>query len=117
MCILASKTGSMGIGDKWFEFGLKLGLNVGDLHNIAMQYSGSLECGREVILLWRSHNISASWEPIPTALDAIGRKDLSFLIKNYFTNPPELQVQRHLTSQSITSKLTMTFLSISKSYS
>ena len=74
MCMLARKTGSMDIGDKWFVFGLKLGLTVGDLHNIAMKYSGSLECGREVILLWRSCNLSASWEPKATALDAIDRK-------------------------------------------
>ena len=108
MCILASNTGSMGIGDKWFEFGLKLGLTVGDLHNIAMKYSGFLECGREAILLWRSRNMSASWEPIGTALNTIGRKDLAGCIKNYFTTPPELQVQGHLTSQLITSKLTLT---------
>ena len=114
MCILASKTGSMGIGDKWFEFGLKLGLTVGDLHNITMKYSGSLECGREAILLWRSRNMSASWEPITTALDTIGRKDLAGHIKSYFSTPPELQAQGHLTSHSITSKLTMT--SINKSY-
>ena len=110
MCILASKTGSMGIGDKWFEFGLKLGLSVGDLHNITMKYSGSLECGREAILLWRSRNMSSSWEPITTALHTIGRKDLAGRIKNYFTAPPEPQTQGHLTPQSITSKLTMTYL-------
>ena len=110
MCILASNTGSMGIGHQWFVFGLKLELTVGDLHNITMKYSGSLECGREVILLWRSHNMSASWEPITTALDTISRTDLAGCIKNYFSTPPELQVQGYLTPQFITSKLTMTYL-------
>ena len=110
MCMLASKTGSLGIGDKWFEFGLKLGLTVGDLYNVAMKYSGSLECGRKVILLWRSCNMSASWEPITTALDTIGRKDLADHIKNYFTTTPELQEQEHLIFQSITSKLTIAYL-------
>ena len=105
----------MGIGDKWFEFGLKLGLTVGDLHNIAMKYSGSLECGREVILLWRSCNMSASWEPITTALDIIGRNDLADHIKSYFTTTPE-QEQEHLIFQSITSKLTITYLNKKKSY-
>ena len=117
MCMLASKTGSLGIGDKWFEFGLKLGLTVGDLYNVAMKYSGSLECGRKVILLWRSCNMSASWEPITTALDTIGRKDLADYIKTYFTTPLDLQAQKHLRFQSITSKLTMILLSISNSYS
>ena len=115
MCMLASKTGSMSIGDRWFEFGLKLGLTVGDLHNIAMKYSGYLECGREVILLWRSHNKSASWEPISTALDTIGRADLAVLIKSHFTTPPELQAQEHLTFQPINSNLTITYLN-KKSY-
>ena len=110
MCILESNTDSMGIGHQWFVFGLKLGLTVGDLHNIAMKYSGSLECGREVILLWRSRNMSASWEPITTALNTIGRTDLAGCIKNYFSTPPELQAQGYLTPQSMTSKLTMTYL-------
>ena len=102
----------MGIGDLWFVFGLKLGLNVDDLHNIAMKYSGSLECGREVILLWRSLNLSASWKPIAFALDTIGRKDLAVLIKNYFSTPPEVQTREYLTFPSITSKLTITYLNI-----
>ena len=101
----------MGVGHRWFIFGLKLGLTVGDLHNIAMKYSGYLECGREVILLWRSRNMLASWEPITTALDIIGRKDLSVLIKNCFTTTPELQEQEHyLTFPSIASKLTIAYL-------
>ena len=86
MCMLASEPDSMGIGDHWFEFGLKLGLTVHDLHSIEMKYSGSLQYGREVILLWRSRNMSASWEPIATALDAIGRKYLAFCIKNCFSS-------------------------------
>ena len=116
ICLLENKTNSIGIGHQWFVFGLKLGLRVGDLHNIAMKYSGSLECGREAILLWRSHNMFASWEPITTALDIIGRTDLAILIKNYFTTPPELQAQGHLIFQSITSKLTMTYLNNNMSY-
>ena len=116
ICMLASKTGSMGIGYRWFEFGLILGLTVGDLHNIAMKYSGYLECGREVILLWRSHNMLASWEPIATALDTTGRKDLAVLIKNHFTNPPELQAQGPLIFPSVTSKLVITHLNNNKSY-
>ena len=99
----------MGIGHRWFVFGLRLGLTVGDLHNIAMKYNGSLECGREVILLWRSRNMSASWEPITSALDTIDRKDLADHIKNCFTNTPELQEQEDLTFPSITSKLTVHF--------
>ena len=86
MCKLASKTDSMGIGDRWFEFGLKLGLTVGDLHDIEMKFSGSLQCRREVILLWRSRNISATCEPIVTALDAIGRTNLAVHIKNCFSS-------------------------------
>ena len=119
MCILESKTNSMGIGHQWFVFGLKLGLTVGDLHNIEIKYNGSLECGREVILLWRSRNMLASWEPITTALATIGRKDLAILIKNFFTTPPDelpAYVQGHLTSQSITSKLTIIYLNKNKSY-
>ena len=86
MCILASKSDSMGIDDRWFEFGLKLGLKVGDLHDIEMKFSGSLECSREVMLLWRSRNISATCEPIVTALDAIGRTNLADHIKNCFSS-------------------------------
>ena len=86
MCILVSVSDSTGIGDHWFEFGLKLGLTVDDLNNIEIKNSGSLECGRKVILLWRSRNKSASWEPIATALDAIGRKYLAFCIKNSFSS-------------------------------
>ena len=104
----------MGIGHQWFVFGLKLGLTVGDLHNIAMKYNGSLECGREVILLWRSRNISASFEPVTTALNTIGRKDLAILMKNHFTTPSELQTQEHLIFPSITSKLTITYLKNNK---
>ena len=101
ICVLESKTNSVSIGHQWFVFGLKLGLTVGDLHNIAMKYSGSLECVREVILLQRSLNLSASWEPIAIALDIIGRKDLAVHIKNYFSTTPELQAQEHLIFQSI----------------
>ena len=116
MCILESNTGSMGIGHQWFVFGLKLGLTVGDLHNISMKYSGSLECGREVILLWRSRNMLASWEPVTTALNTIGRKDLAALIKNHFTISPELQEQGHLIFQSITGKLNIEYSNNNKSY-
>ena len=116
ICLLENKTNPIGIGHQWFVFGLKLGLTVGDLHNITMKYSGSLECGREVILLWRSRNMSASWEPITTALDTIGRKDIAGCIKNYFTAPPELQAQGYLTPQSITSKLTMINLNTKQLY-
>ena len=104
----------MGIGHQWFVFGLKLRLTVDDLHNIAMKYSGSLECGRETILLWRSRNISASFEPVTTALNTIGRKNLAVLIKNHFTTPSELQTQEHLIFPSITSKLTITYLNNNK---
>ena len=75
-----------------------------------MKYNGSLECGREVMLLWRSRNMSASWEPITTALDTISRTDLAVLMKSGFNTPPELQEQERLTFQSITSKLTVTYL-------
>ena len=87
--MLASKPDSMGIGNRWFEFGLKLGLTVGDLYDIEMEFSGSLECGREVMLLWRSRNISATFEPILTALDAIGRTNLADDIKNCFSSTQE----------------------------
>ena len=86
MCMLASKPDSMGIGNRWFEFGLKLGLTVGDLHDIEMKFGGPLECGREVMLLWRSRNISATCEPIVTALDAIGRTNLADHIDNCFSS-------------------------------
>ena len=85
LCILASESDSMSIGHRWFEFGLKLGLTVGDLHDIAMKYNGPLECFREAILLWRSRNMSASCEPVVTSLDAIGRNFLALHIKSYFS--------------------------------
>ena len=67
-----------------FVFVLKLGLSVGDLHKIKMQYSGSLGCGREAILLWRPCNKLASWEPIVSALGVIGEKYSVFYVKNCF---------------------------------
>ena len=70
------------ISDRWFEFGLALGLTVGDLHNIEMKYSGPSNYSREVILLWRSRNTSKPLEPIVNVLDKVGITDLAVYCKN-----------------------------------
>ena len=85
MCAIAKNNDSKYIGDRWFEFGLALGLTVGDLHNIEVKHSGPSEYGKEVILLWRSRNISKSLEPLVIALNKIGSIDLAVQIKNHLS--------------------------------
>ena len=77
-------TDSKGI-DQWFEFGLQLGLSVSDLTNIRMTGRRPLDCGREVLLLWRSSNMSESFVPIVTALHKVGREDLADSIAKMFS--------------------------------
>lgn len=56
---------------KWFAFGLALGLSISQLHDIEVQYSTSSQYARESILLWRQQNKAASLKPIIAALKKI----------------------------------------------
>lgn len=78
------------IGDQFFEFGLALGLTVGDLYDMQMKHIGHFDYVRDIILLWRSHNTSESWHPIAAALDRIGRRDLATVLKKHFLQTESL---------------------------
>ena len=56
---------------KWFAFGLALGLSTSQLHDIETQYSTPAQYARESILLWRQQNKAASLKPIIAALKKI----------------------------------------------
>lgn len=56
---------------KWFAYGMALGLSVLQLYDIETRYNTPAEYVRESILLWRQRNKAASLEPILAALKKI----------------------------------------------
>ena len=81
--------------EKWFNFGLQLQLTVGQLHNIETKYYESLQCTREVLLLWRDNNLKKPLDPLVDALCKIGLIGMAVHIKYHFINP-EQQSQEEL---------------------
>ena len=81
--------------EKWFNFGLQLGLTPGQLHNIETKYYESLQCTREVLLLWRLNNFDKPLDPLVDALCKIGLINIAVHIKYHFINP-EQQSQEEL---------------------
>ena len=71
-------------GSKWFVFGLKLGLDVSQLHKIELQYNNPTQFARESLLLWRTQNMSASWEPVAAALKSIGLNSVALQLEGHF---------------------------------
>ena len=56
---------------KWYAFGVALGLSASQLNDIEMRYNTPAQYARESILLWRQRNKAASLEPIVAALKKI----------------------------------------------
>ena len=71
-------------GSKWFIFGLKLGLNVSQLHKIELQFNTPTQFARESLLLWRTENKTATWEPVATALESIDLKSVAIKLEGQF---------------------------------
>lgn len=71
-------------GSKWFVFGLKLGLKVSQLHKIELQYNTSTQFAREALLLWRSENMEASWEPVANALKSVQLNSVALQLEHQF---------------------------------
>ncbi|XP_003385845.2 PREDICTED: uncharacterized protein LOC100633676 [Amphimedon queenslandica] len=71
-------------GSKWFIFGLKLGLNVSQLHKIEIQYNNPTQFARESLLLWRTENKTATWEPVAAALESIELKSVAIQLEGQF---------------------------------
>ena len=69
---------------KWFVFGLELGLKVSQLHKIESQFSTSTQFAREALLLWRSENMAASWEPVANALKSVQLNSLALQLEHQF---------------------------------
>ncbi|XP_019862554.1 PREDICTED: uncharacterized protein LOC109591219 [Amphimedon queenslandica] len=71
-------------GSKWFVFGLKLGLNIPQLHKIEIQYNTPTQFARESLLLWRTENKTATWEPVAAALESIDLKSVAIQLEGQF---------------------------------
>ena len=71
-------------GSKWFIFGLKLGLKVPQLHKIEIQYNTPTQFARELLLLWRTENKTATWEPVAAALESIELKSVAIQLEGQF---------------------------------
>ncbi|XP_019854556.1 PREDICTED: uncharacterized protein LOC100633393 isoform X4 [Amphimedon queenslandica] len=85
LCIIASEGD---LKEKWFDFGYRLGLTIGQLQDIGLTSIDSIQRTRKVIIHWRNENRSESWEPLAVALAKIGFKDLAHRVKDYFESPP-----------------------------
>ena len=77
---------------KWFNFGINLGLTIGQLDEIELTCSEPLRCTR-VLLHWRVNNFTASWQPIADALVKIGLSDLAHKVCDHFTPPSASAVE------------------------
>ena len=53
---------------KWYNFGLQLRVDVGQLDAIAVQYSNPLDCLRETLKQWLKTSLNCTWECIVDAL-------------------------------------------------
>ena len=84
-------TSEKGLIDKWFDFGFRLGLTLGQLQDIELRSTNSVQPIRKVIIQWRDQNRSESWEPLAAVLAKIGFEDLVHRIKNHFESPPALE--------------------------
>ena len=60
------------VKDKWFQFGLRLGLSVNDLSPFECHLQNYIQCTREVIIFWRKKNMSKTWIPVAQALHLSG---------------------------------------------
>ena len=88
LCIIASEGD---LGKKWFDFGYRLGLTLGQLQDIGLTSIDFTQCTRKVIIHWRDQNRSESWEPLAVALAKIGFKDLAHKVKDNFNSPSILE--------------------------
>ena len=90
-------TSESDLREKWFDFGLRLGLTLGQLQDIELTSTNSVQPIRKIIIQWRDQNKSESWEPLAIALAKIGFKDLAHRIKKIFDSPsapePEPEVK------------------------
>ena len=85
LCIIASEGD---LKQKWFDFGYRLGLTIGQLNEIELISIDPIQCTRKVIIQWRNENRSESWEPLAAALAMIGFEDLALRVKDHFESPP-----------------------------
>ena len=96
LCIIASEGD---LREKWFDFGYKLNLTLGQLHEIELTSIDPIQRTRKVIIHWRDQNRLESWKPLAVALAKIGFKDLAHRIKNHFDSSsapePEPEVKDH----------------------
>ena len=74
----------------WMEFGYHLEIPMEDLHKIEVNVGHDRErCTRQVLLMWRKLNPTASWEPIAEALKQSRSSLLSaFVSKRYANSGP-----------------------------
>lgn len=70
--------------NKWFAFGLALGLSLSQLHDIELQLNQPEQYFRELLILWRRQNPTASWEPIAHAFRKIHLEDAAIQLESHF---------------------------------
>ncbi|XP_019853891.1 PREDICTED: uncharacterized protein LOC109583131 [Amphimedon queenslandica] len=80
-------TSERGLRERWFDFGYRLGLTLGQLQDIELTSTNSVQPIRKVIIQWRDQNRSESWEPLAAALVKIGFEDLAHRVKDHFESP------------------------------
>ena len=80
-------TSESDLREKWFDFGYRLGLTLGQLQDIELSSTNSVQPIRKVIIQWRDQNKSESWEPLAAALAKIGFETIAHRVKNHFESP------------------------------
>lgn len=75
--------------DKWYIFGYHLKLNTGELNEIEMSSTSTIQCTRKVVLHWRSANKTKSYEPLAAALAKVDLSWLAHRLQDYFSTKHE----------------------------
>ncbi|XP_019854976.1 PREDICTED: uncharacterized protein LOC109583907 [Amphimedon queenslandica] len=70
--------------NKWFVFGLALGLSHSQLRDIEAQNSTLEQYVRESLMLWRTRNTTASCKPVVDALKTIHFEDTAAQLESHF---------------------------------
>ena len=77
---------------QWYSLGIKLGLQKDVLDSLEENYSNPTRRKREMFKKWLEGTPDVSWNPLLTALEAMGAAEISERIRMEYNLPPPTSV-------------------------
>ena len=76
------------IADKWFSFGVHLGLPTNELEKIEASHRGELDrCKIAMLQYWLTNSANPTWKDVVQALEKIGQAVLALRVQEKYLLP------------------------------